>query len=423
MRDSTIILIFNAILYLGTLLIYQLRQKRITVGSVVLLLYSFVAIAAIYTFQSPLSVLVYIKFNDITIFPFAYLYVTLMMMFLPLLKFSDNKIKNLILPNLTIIKILSAITIILSLITFFIKLSNFNISEFWTVNTFLDNYENAQIEMQNDPGASYSFIGVINVLQRAFSELPLLLLAYNFIFIKNKFINIGLIFSILVLILLSGAKGGRWDLFKILTDTIFVYLFLRNFIDQKLKSRIIKALYSVLAIVSIAFISITAGRYSNRNNAEIIYSIASYTGQPFLYFNNYGLNAGGTRKGDTTMALYKKILGMETTDNPYRTRGKYDNLKMNNTVFYTFVGEFTLDFGPKWAFIILATIAALFSRGLYAKNSYDFAQVFLCFLLYKICVHGYCLFPFANLGVNLALLVLILIYFLIKKTTKIRFTK
>jgi hypothetical protein len=190
----------------------------------------------------------------------------------------------------------------------------------------------------------------------------------------------------------------------------------------KLKKVILNIFTMITGLVLVSFFAITIGRVSLSGN-NMSYSLQSYASQSFLNFNNYGLDAGGTREGDRTATLFKKMLGFRTANNYQERRQMYSHMKMNDAIFYTFIGDFTLDYGPQWAFVILLICSLLFMKALSTKRNYDFAQLLLFFLLYQICMTGFTLFTYSSFGGNLKLILTLLICFIIKKTTKIKFTK
>jgi oligosaccharide repeat unit polymerase len=409
--NSNIIIILNALLYTGTLLIYQIRHKRITIGTVVLSLYAFIAIVAIYLFNSPITGL---DLKNITIFPFIYLYVILMIMFSPILKFSDKNIRHIIPPNQLLMKTLSVITITLSVLFFIINFEKINIFHFFRFDDF---FSTAYVDSheQLDTHNSYNIEGLLKVLRETLMKIVFILFAYNLVYANNRFINIGLVFSLLYSVLYSSMGGGR-GFMMFLFDVFFVYIIFRNFINEKLKKKLSRTLMVLFASITLALLSITFGRTvaAGYSQTETINSVKNYFGQPFLVFNNYCMDAGGTREGDKILPLLKKTLGMQTSDNYVSLRSAHESLKINDGWFYTFVGDFTVDFGPFWAFIILAMVSFLFSKAIIVKDSCDFSQIYLIFLLYSICTHGYSLYPYGYVAGNIELLLLLAIYFLIK---------
>ena len=85
---NTFLLCFNFVLYFLTFIVYQCKKKYFSIGSFVLLFYTFLSLLAIPLYNSPFAT----EFKDLTFFPFVYLYVALMMCFSPLLLFKDKKV-------------------------------------------------------------------------------------------------------------------------------------------------------------------------------------------------------------------------------------------------------------------------------------------------------------------------------------------
>ena len=101
----------------------------------------------------------------------------------------------------------------------------------------------------------------------------------------------------------------------------------------------------------------------------------------------------------------------------------YSNLKINDSRFYTFVGDFTLDYGPVTGFVVLMLMTLFFLRLLRTDNKgeYKFNQIIILTLLYQICAHGFSLFPYSFWLANIKLLFVFLLYLLLGSTKKVVF--
>lgn len=204
----------------------------------------------------------------------------------------------------------------------------------------------------------------------------------------------------------------------------FLFLLFRHKLDQTTRKKMVL----VLSIVGILLVSglalVTIGRFGNdRQQREyLIYGLETYAAQNFIFFNNYGLDAGGIRYGENTANLVKRVLGLRTSTNPADGRLMYSHLKIDNSRFYTFVGDFTLDYGPFWGFIILMLMTIFFRSHLRLTNmgEYKFNQIILLTVLYQICVQGFSLFPYSFWMANIKLLFVILLYFLLGSNKRIR---
>ena len=155
-------------------------------------------------------------------------------------------------------------------------------------------------------------------------------------------------------------------------------------------------------------LALTIGRFQNWGKGPLA-SVYGYIGQQNLYFNKYGLDNGGIRYGDRTFPLFKQLLGFENVPKSFwERREKYHNLKINDEKFISFVGDFTLDFGPYIAPIIFVLLTLFVLRRTKIRNGeVAFHQLILLHLVMCICVQGGLkLYSFADTG-NLQILSLI----------------
>jgi hypothetical protein len=155
-------------------------------------------------------------------------------------------------------------------------------------------------------------------------------------------------------------------------------------------------------------------------------TIYYYGGQENLYFNKYGLDNGGIRYGDRTFPLFKRILGFENVPKNFmERRDKYPHLKISDEVFYTFVGDFTIDFGP-----IIATFIFLFFTLFVVINTkirngiIRFHQLILLHFVMSVCMlGGLKLYPFSDVGGNLQLIVYFIAYIFFRLDYNLRFQR
>jgi hypothetical protein len=99
-------------------------------------------------------------------------------------------------------------------------------------------------------------------------------------------------------------------------------------------------------------------------------------------------------------------------DNFWERRNKYPNLKINDEAFISFVGDFTLDFGPYLSVILFLTI---FPSIAYLTKSNNkklyFHQFILLHFVMSLCMlGGMKLYPFSDVGGNLQLIVYVFAY-------------
>lgn len=106
------LVIFNAILYLSTAVIYFYKRRVIDIGFILLSIYSFVAIMAI-----PCHYFLNVLWQrNITLFPFLYLYIVLLLFFRAYLLPTDELCLRIKERNLNKLKLLAVIYIMSSVV-------------------------------------------------------------------------------------------------------------------------------------------------------------------------------------------------------------------------------------------------------------------------------------------------------------------
>ena len=395
------ILVLNAALYIGTFILYQIKVKKFTLGSFVLLFYATLATLAVNLFFRTDAVFYYAD-RTLTVFPFIYLYVVLMMMFTPLLRFSETKITNHVKSRQNIIIALSVLLIVFSVLFLIFRMNDL----IFDGDALAMIYREVRAEARyREIGFGFSnFIGFSYTMLQSFAWL---LLMYNLLYIRKKGLIYGLILAIIVRILYDISIGGRMATFNVLLDVPFLYFVFREQMSKKIKKILLVIIIGVVGLGIFGSYIITMSRFSDRLNPLV--AVQDYMAQSFINFNTFGLDAGGTRQGEQTATLIKIIMGADVARNSIERREKFWYLNVDNRIFYSFVGEFTIDFGPTMAFLIFVFAAMIFLKTLSAK-SYHFGHILILLLLYQITVQGFSLYTFGNVGGNLQILLYIALF-------------
>ena len=259
-----------------------------------------------------------------------------------------------------------------------------------------------------------------------FSPVLVLFFFYN-ILAKNNLLSLGIAASIVSYLIISLSNGDRYYIFNLFMDIPFLFLLFRHKLDKITRKRVGWALAGVGSLLVIGLGTLTMGRFANNKQQTeyLIFGIETYAAQNFIFFNNYGLDAGGIRYGDNTANLVRRILGLKASNDPREGQLTYSHLKIDNSRFYTFVGDFTLDYGPVAGFFILMLMAIFFWRILRVKDNgeYKFNQIIMLTVLYQICVQGFSLFPYSYWIANLKLIFVFLLYLLLGLEKKIVFRR
>lgn len=405
--DNEIILIFNILLYIITLLLYLRKNSLFSLGGVVLALYAFISVVAFFLFKSPFA-----NFKNLHLFPFIYLYVVLLLMMMPILRFKEDATENLIIARSSFVKYLSVFLVLLTFLVFIIKLQDGkSLSSMFDAEQLLQNYEDGHEDLQSMQTSNRFMMFMVIYYVLIPHIIPLFV--YN-IYLKNQKLSISLGLSILLSIMICLLDGSRTALLPYITATPFVYICFAKKMRNRLKKQIKK-----ISIISISFIifcfgSMTAARFGGDSADLLTYTLENYTGQSMLCFNNYGLDANGIRYGDRVAPVIRRLMGLKTSMNYYERRETYGKMSIDDSYFITFVGDFTLDFGPVWAFAILCFFAFMFRRLLKLRGkSYKFSQIFILYILYQWMVRGFFLWPYSEKIGNMALILGLIIYLIL----------
>lgn len=406
---SNINIVLYILAWIVTIVLYHIKKKSFDAGSILLFTYLVYAITSLLLYNSQ-----YYHFNRIRLLPFIYLFSILLFVFWPILKYNDKKIDEIQKVPSIYISIFSLIFIIASLVQLPTILSDFSISISRLLNTStggLDLYNEAMSESRSIGDGKIS--NLASIISNSFGNFGILLFFYyltreN----RNKLILIGLFISSIISIPINISLGQRGPILETIFSLIITYFALKRFFQPKVK-RVIKVVGMSLLIASIVpVIALTISRFGNNTKGSMS-SVYFYGGQQNLYFNNYGLDNGGIRYGDRTIPLFKRILGFENVPKNYlERRAKYPNLKMSDENFYTFVGDFTLDFGPtKASFIFLFFTLFVVVKTKIRNGIIRFHQLILLHFVMSVCMlGGLKLFPFSDVGGNLQLIVYSLAY-------------
>lgn len=405
----------NTLIWFLTFIIYQKRQKYFGAGSFLLFFYFSIAIVGFHLFNLPIG-----KdwFKEIRMFPFLYLYLMLILATLPILKFNEIEIFSIQRPSNSFLKIIYILIIFASLSQLKPIITDFSSG---LSKMLIDSGAGQELYLETFSKADQAGDGKIEnlaiIISGMLSNISILLLFYNLTLSnKNKLIIFGLSLSVLLAILSSIASGARGGVTNTILTAIISFVLLRNFMSDATRKTVKRIGIIILLLISIPFILITVSRFGYHKNFDTLSSIEWYYGQSFLNFNNYGLDAGDIRNGDRTASLFKQMIWNDTPRNFFERIYKYSHMKMDESVFYTFVGDFTLDFGPVFSFLIFIVASIFFCLKTKVYNqTILFHQLILLFFVLCVCVQGaITLFSFSDVGGNLNLITFILVYFWFK---------
>lgn len=395
--------------WVATLIWYHHRVRVLDGGSAIITMYIVYAVFSILSLNDPIFSN---SFNPLKVFPYIYLYIMMMIALKPAITFHNNMPDRIENPNTRTLRYLSVVIVVCAVCLVPEIVQNFAtgfVKLFTDVSAGQDAYVE-QLETAKDSGSAITNIPAI--IYNACSDITVFLFFY-FLTLKekSKILIIALFFSTFVGLIMPVMRGERSGVILSLLTIIGGYMTFRHFLARKI-NRIVQAAGVVfLAIVMLPVAAITMSRFDNAAAGGVVGFLNWYIGQGSLYFNNYGLYPGGTRHGERTMNLFLRTLDSSVPKNYTERRDKYHNLDIDDNVFSTFVGDFTIDFGPYVAVVIFVVFFFLVARAVRPRDG-TVKSYQLLLLFFTICVSmqgGMYLFSFSDTA-NLRIIMFALLY-------------
>lgn len=401
---------FWIVLYISawglTLLYYSKKYKNFDGIAFIYSTYLFYSVCSLLLFRSQEY-----RFNEITLFPFVYLYISLYITSYPVRKYSTSNIQYIKEPSKLLNNTVCAIFIVSTLIYFPSTISKFKEGIILIMIDGTSELYNLSLEGAYKSGTG-GITNLFAIFSEAFSTVGILFL-FTILTKKkyNKLILLGLILSILSGIMTYISMGQRGGVFARIITLLVTYFAFKRFLSDRI-NRVVKKCIIVLSILIIILVAVmTISRFSTSTTNPLA-STYYYIGQENLYFNNYGLDNNGIRYGDRTVPLFKQMMGLEAPNNFIERRAKYPNLKINDEVFISYIGDFTLDYGPFLAMIIFILFSVWATSRLIIKNkTIYFHQLVLVHFVMTMCAQGgLFLFSFGDIAGNLKIIVYVIVY-------------
>lgn len=404
---------FYFLLWVIVFILYHKKNRHLDAGSAIIGSYICYAFFSILTLNRPITIWDYYDFYHLKLFPFIYLFVMLVIALSPAINLHNKPIREIEKPNSLILYAVSLL-VILSAIALFpniiMNIGDGLVKLVTDTDAGKDAYEE-QLSNAAESGGGISNISAI--VFNAFVEIAVFLFFY-FLTLKEKriFVLLGLGFSIIVAVLQPVMAGQRSVVIYNILTIVLGFFFFKQYMGYFTRKiiRIIGVL--VIALTMVPIMAITISRFSQYRQSSISDYVNWYIGQGNLYFNNYGLDDNGIRYGDRTFNLVKRLISSDASQNFVERRATYGNLYVNDDIFTTFVGDFTIDFGPVVALILFVLFN---SWVIYETRVQDdkmkIHQALLLFFSMTICMQGgMTLFTFSDTA-NLKMLCFAMIYF------------
>lgn len=400
----------NALIWVSAFIIYQYRTRHFGVGSGILLLYAVISVLAIDLYHSELSYM----FEKLALFPFIYLFLMILLASSPILTLEEKQIKRIKAPDIRLFNIVCIAIIIFAICRMprTIMAIRENLMQILLDETAgAELYHEWSYTSVNKSETNFDIMSMASGIAGAVS-LPFFIYYMTYAQ-KRKVLLALLVVASLQDPLYAISSGSRFGAAVYLFNICFLFLFTRNLFPAHARRKLNRMIVVIGIIFLVPFLAVTYSK-AKGDTGKTLLSIERYSAEGFLLFNNYGLDAGGTREGDYTAVAFKYVAGLHPAMYYGGRLNKYHDMKLNESRFYTFVGDFTLDYGPVWAVVIFAATALFFKKCLKVRNgTITFHQYLMFYLLMHGCL-GYFQFPLGREGGNLKMIGILFFAFLFK---------
>lgn len=393
--------VFLTLMYLAiwvaTCVWYHIKRPRADAGTAIIGLYIVYAVFSYLTIKDEMFSM---AFEPLKLFPYIYLYVMMMIAMSPVIYNHLNPPSEIEDPQTRILAITgwAVFACAVLMIPGMSSDTGGGIASIMTDATAGKELYTEQVVGSVDSGSKIR--NLPGVLYGTMSDLPPFLLFY---FLtkkkKNKLLIIALAITIVIGIYAPISKGQRGGTVTCLFTVIGAYMLFRQYLSRKINKVVARAGIVMVLVIAIPITAVTLSRFG-KERAGVGGFVSWYVGQGSLYFNNYGLDNGGIRDGDRTMNMFKRIIDPNAPKNMFERRDRHRYLKIDDNFFSTFVGDFTIDFGPiapVVIFIVFNIIAILLIRP--RNGTIKVRQMLVLYLV--VCINiqgGMTLYSFADLS-------------------------
>lgn len=392
MNDLSIIII-NAALY-SLVFAYLIVKKKPLVWIFIAGIWMCSSIASIFYYTMWWSTFSSSYQGDIAVGALLYIFAGVIISCYPLRKLDNSNVVS-IDGNENIIKVFSWMLIVATFPVFIgyltYVLSHFGAS---SSSSLADNYQEKIVFFTGALGFLDNWSSYFRVF------IPILILYFLQNEKYNKFLLIGLSCAFMYSILKNLAHGSRFVTVVDLTYFIAMYLIVKDALPSA-NRRLIRIIgISAGIFFALVFLSISVARYSDTgliDDEMFLIQLLHYTGECFLNFSASMWNCNGFTEGDNCFFLLKHILGMSPDIyRHYESLNSMTGIRMD--IFYSFIGDYFIEFGAFIGIIITCLLSFLFSKAfrITTNGSISVASLALSGLFIRIITSGFTYFPYMN---------------------------
>ena len=359
-------------------------------------------------------------YYKVTFWPFVYLYIAELIILYPLLRYRDNEIVQIEDVNIKLVKTYSYVYVISAIFRFPTIFSHISTG----IAILVSGLDGGNELYKASHDMTYTGVGFIEstaaIIYNVFTDLGVLMFFY-LLSVKDKdpILRYGFILAFIATLLLPISMGLRTGVIMQSLIIIIAFICMRQFLPKETSKKFIRYGSIVGSSIFALFMILSISRFSWREGGTSTYFL-SYAGQAPLNFNERVLDAGGIRYGDRTANTFKQILGYSNVPTTITgVRDKYPSLRIDDSLFTTFVGDFVLDYGPITTLIIFIVFTIIITSC--TKNrgpSIPFHKIIALYFVMCVLVQGgFYMFNYSFKN-NYTIIAFVVTYYLFKKKTK-----
>ena len=412
-------LILYIFLWVLTFLVYLKKQKKNSLGGLLLIFYGLSAVASlwmsqqVYYYQSGLYV------YDIPSFaPLLYLFVTILLFSSPIFFLKNEQIKKIDLSNHTNSfqceqgRIITITTIIFFIASFIVLLSIFpmisNVDQMFTMES--GGLDKRAFQQEN---VAILFSNKISIYAyTVWKLLKDIMICFSFLYLqenKKKVAFFLFLCSAIMPIVWGLVNANRQQVLCVIITIITTFFLLKNTLQEDVKKKFYQA-GAILGIPTILFfIFISLLRFGDHMDL-LIYECIRYFGEPHLNFSSILFDH--QQNNLWGVSSFPSLWGLSIDARRYIMA---HSAGIVSYIFYSFVGNFVVDFG-KTLTIIFATatlLIALSTKPFKVQNNrIHISSIILIQFWLNVCFQG--LFFFTYLLEFRIIIVTLLMFFWLK---------
>lgn len=214
------------------------------------------------------------------------------------------------------------------------------------------------------------------------------------------FIYAGLIMAIVNPVLNNLNVGSRYAFVLETLFTLAIYLIFAPRINSETKRLVKKVGIVVIGLFGFYFAMITINRFTDsfdfQDEDPILISTSLYAGESSVNFSTMMWGSENYTDGDNCFFIFKHLAGSYPGEHRDSEMLQIKSKLPLNT-FFTFIGDFYIDFGPygAFAFISLLSLTAMYLVKQLRKR-FSFCSLIWIAIIIKIIIAGFTYYPYMN---------------------------